>query len=233
VTDLLSQGLQAVATRSPLALPLVFAAGAATSVGPCLAPRYVAVAALAQGARRPWLAAAAFAAGLIAAYAALVLAAGSLGALVRRSPLVYAMLAAALVAAGIAAIVRGDRAHVHGDADASEGRPERCAASPPRRTAGGIGGALLLGASSALVVSPCCTPVVAAIAGFTVSGTRPADGVALVAAFACGHALPLAAVASLGNGVAATFARFRVGGAGATVAGTLMIAVGAYYAVLA
>ena len=45
-------GLHAVAMRSPLAYPLVFAAGAVTSIGPCAAPRYVAVAALVSSARR-------------------------------------------------------------------------------------------------------------------------------------------------------------------------------------
>ncbi len=107
--DVLGEGLRAAATRSPLAYPLVFAAGVVTSVGPCVAPRYVAVAALANAARRPWRVVAAFVAGLVGAYVALGLAAGALGALWSTSSAVYAVLAVVLAVGGLVTLLRAER----------------------------------------------------------------------------------------------------------------------------
>ncbi len=70
---------------------------------------------------------------------------------------------------------------------------------PAHGTTRGLSGAFLLGASSALVVSPCCAPVIAGIAGLTIAGTRAGDGIVLVAAFSLGHALPLFAAAAVGR----------------------------------
>ena len=162
--DAVAEGLRAVAMRSPFAVPLVFAAGVVTSAGPCVAPRYVAVAALANGARRPLLPTALFAGGLVAAYAVLALAAGAIGTLRLQSAWTYGALSAVLVIAGAVTVLRGESACA--DARACSHHVERGKPAP-------LGGAFLLGASSALVVSPCCTPVIAAIAGLTVAGTRP------------------------------------------------------------
>ncbi|HZO92454.1 MAG TPA: cytochrome c biogenesis protein CcdA [Candidatus Baltobacteraceae bacterium] len=236
--DAVAEGLRAVATRSPLAVPLVFAAGVATSAGPCVAPRYVAVAALANGSRRPMLPTALFVGGLVAAYAALALAAGAAGALRLQSAWTYGALSAVLVVAGAVTLLRGERSCPE--------HPCRHAA-PERRARAPLGGAFLLGASSALVVSPCCTPMIAAIAGVTVAGTRPLDGVLLVTAYGCGHALPLFAVGSSGRCVGALFARARArlpapvsraigvlpSDARSTISGTLMLALGAYYGAVA
>ncbi|HEY0615159.1 MAG TPA: hypothetical protein VGC96_10980, partial [Candidatus Elarobacter sp.] len=90
MTDLLDGALRAVATRSHAAYPLVFAAGLVTSIGPCAAPRYVAVAALVNAARRPWHIAVPFALGLIGAYVVTGFGAGMLAALQLRSSIVYA-----------------------------------------------------------------------------------------------------------------------------------------------
>ncbi len=216
--DLLGAGLQATAARSPLAYPLVFAAGLATSVGPCIAPRYVAVAALANAARRPQRVIAAFVAGLTGAYVALGLAAGALGALWSASSAGYAVLAAGLATGGLLTLLRAD-GHAH-------------PAAPVRRGSAGLGGTFLLGASSAFVVSPCCTPVVAGIAGLTVLGGRSGEGAALLVAFALGHALPLLAAGALGRHAGA-LARCTSSAAPGIVAGTLMLALAAYYGVLA
>ncbi|HWT06236.1 MAG TPA: hypothetical protein VN224_10800, partial [Xanthomonadales bacterium] len=143
--DAVSAGLHAVATRSPLACPLVFAAGAVTSIGPCAAPRYVALAALVNASRRPSRIVAAFVAGLVGAYVALGAAAGALGALWSASRLVYAALAIALAVAGLATLLRGGGAsHAHGNVSHDDAGA---------RTS--LGGTFLLGASSAFVVSPC------------------------------------------------------------------------------
>ena len=221
--DAVSAGLQAVATRSPLAFPLVFAAGAVTSVGPCAAPRYVALAALVNASQRPWRIVATFAAGLVGAYVVLGVAAGTVGALWSASGLVYAALAVVLAVAGIATLVRGSRAtHVHEDAAMRRASVRTSA-----------GGTFLLGASSAFVVSPCCTPIVAGIAGLTTASGHTAHGVALLATFACGHALPVVLAGALGTRVARALRSLAASHAPAVVAGTLMLALAAYYGVLA
>ena len=221
--DAVTAGLQAVATRSPLAYPLVFAAGAATSIGPCAAPRYVALAALVNASRRPSRIIAAFVAGLIGTYVVLGVAAGALGTLWSTSRFVYAALAVVLAVAGITTLLYGGgAAHVHQRVHA-------------RHTGAqvSLGGTFLLGASSALVVSPCCTPIVAAIAGLTTASGHTPQGVALLAAFACGHALPIVFAGALGTRLASSLRQLATSHASATVAGTLMLALAAYYGVLA
>jgi thiol:disulfide interchange protein DsbD len=224
VIDAVSAGLHAVATRSPLAYPLVFAAGAVTSIGPCAAPRYIALAALVNASRRPARIVPAFVAGLIGAYIALGVAAGALGALWSASRLVYAALAVLLAVAGIATLLRGgrDRSHVHGNVPA---------AHAGARTS--LGGTFLLGASSAFVVSPCCTPIVAGIAGLTTASGHAGVGVALLTAFACGHALPIVSAGAIGTRIASAFQPLAASHASAVVGGTLMLALAAYYGVLA
>jgi cytochrome c-type biogenesis protein len=221
VTDVLGEALRAAGTRSALAYPLVFAAGIITSVGPCAAPRYVAVAALANASPRPWAIVAAFAAGLVGAYVALGCVAGALGGLWSASAAVYALLAAVLAIGGVVTLLRADGVeHVHGAA-----RIERNGAS--------AGGTFLLGASSAFVVSPCCTPVAAGIAGLTITSGRAADGVALLAAFACGHAVPVLAAGALGTRLSGALRRFASSQAPPIVAGSSMLALAAYYGTLA
>lgn len=220
--DVLGDALAAAAARSVLAYPLVFAAGVVTSVGPCAAPRYVAVAALAQAARRPWAVTSAFVAGLVGAYVVLGCAAGTAGALWSASRAVYAALAVALAASGVVTLARangGEHAH----------RPALGEAAP----GASVGGTFLLGASGALVVSPCCTPVVAGIAGLTLTSGRAADGVALLVAFACGHALPVVAAGALGTRPCGALRRAAASQAPAVVAGGLMLALAAYYGTLA
>ena len=221
--DAVTAGLQAVATRSPLAYPLVFAAGALTSIGPCAAPRYVALAALVNASRRPARTVAGFVAGLIGAYVVVGAAAGALGTLWSASRLVYAALAAILAIAGIATLLRGGGAsHVHHDTNVHHAGAQAS-----------LGGTFLLGASSALIVSPCCTPIVAGIAGLTTASGHGGQGVALLAAFACGHALPIVFAGAIGTRVASGLRHVMASHAPATVAGTLMLALAAYYGVLA
>lgn len=222
--DLLGEGLRAVATRSALAYPMVFAAGALTGVGPCAAPRYVAVTALAAAARRPWVVVATFGAGVAAAYVALGFAAATIGTLWSASRTIYLALAFALAVSGIVTLLRP--AHpVHAACERS--------GSAARRVRSGFGGAFLLGAASACVVAPCCTPVLAGIAGLTVASGRVADGGALLAVFGCGHALPVLLGGAIGARLSRAHGRFARSGAPAVVAGGLMLALAAYYGVLA
>jgi thiol:disulfide interchange protein DsbD len=223
VIDAVSAGLHAVATHSPAAYPLVFAAGAVTSIGPCAAPRYVALAALMNTSRRPWRIAASFAAGLVGAYVALGAAAGALGMLWSLSRFVYIALAVGLAVAGIVTLLRGGgRAHTHAGSRADHAGARAS-----------LGGTFLLGASSAFVVSPCCTPVVAGIAGLTTAGGHTGTGMALLASFACGHALPITAAGALGTRVARCMRHLAASHAPAVVTGTLMLALAAYYGTLA
>jgi len=223
VIDAVSAGLHAVATRSPLAYPLVFAAGAVTSIGPCSAPRYVALAALVNASGRPARVVTAFVAGLIGAYVVLGVAAGALGALWSASRLVYAALAIALAAGGVVTLLRGGHAsHAHANRAGGKGSMQAS-----------LGGTFLLGASSAFVVSPCCTPIVAGIAGLTTASGHTGVGVALLATFACGHALPIVSAGALGTRVARGLRHVAASHASAVVAGTLMLALAAYYGVLA
>lgn len=215
-------GLRAAASGSALAYPLLFAAGVATSIGPCVVPRYLSVAALAHAAHRPRRRIAAYVAGIVVAYVLLGVAAGALGALWRTSGAVYAMLAALLAAAGVVTLVHEQ--HPCGGACSHRSDPS---------TGGGLGAALLLGAASALVVSPCCTPLIAGIAGLTVLGGHAADGALLLGAFALGHVMPLLAAGTLGARLASLLARATVSQAPAVIAGTLMLALSAYYGLLA
>jgi cytochrome c biogenesis protein CcdA len=213
VIDVIGEALTSVAHGSSIAYPLVFAAGVSTSVGPCVAPRYVAVTALASASRRPFAIASAFLGGMVGAYVALGLVLGAVGLLWSHSPVVYAALAAALAVGGVATLLRTKHVGCNHN--------------------GSGGGAFLLGASSVLVVSPCCAPIVAAIAGFTTFAGRTAEGVALLAAFALGHATPLLAFSALGRGVARLFQHAALATAQRVVGATLMLALAIYYGVLA
>lgn len=219
--DPVSQGLAAAAARSAYAAPLAFLAGAVTSVGPCVAPRFIAIAGMTAGAPRirVWSLVAAFVAGLTATYAAF----GAVSSLLARatafSTYTYVLVAVALALSGVITLWRdGDRCdHRHED-------PER------RYTRGG---AFLLGASFALVVSPCCTPLVAGILTYTSQAGTPLYGSALLACFALGHALPVLGVASGMSSVSSALGRFSVRQASSVVSATLMLGLAAYYAILA
>jgi cytochrome c biogenesis protein CcdA len=219
MSDLVGDALRAVPSGALASYPLAFGAGLVTSAGPCVAPRYIVLAALVQTARNPWRITLAYVVGLVAAMVALGLAVDGLAALRGASTAIDLALALTLAIAGIATLLRGGRA------------PAR--AHAPSRTPAGMGGIALLGASGALVVSPCCTPILAAIAGLTIGAGQFSTGAAVLAAYALGHAAPLLLAALAGAPLAAAFAKLAGTHAPATVSGTLMVALGAYYGVLA
>jgi cytochrome c biogenesis protein CcdA len=100
-----------------------------------------------------------------------------------------------------------------------------------RRIDGGLG--FFAGLVSAGVTSPCCGPIGAVLAGVAAASSGPRYAAAVLCAFALGHVLPLAAVAAGSIRLHGTLARAAASGAGATISGALMVAAGAYYAVLA
>jgi cytochrome c biogenesis protein CcdA len=218
VIDVVAAGLQAVAARSPLAYPLVFAAGALTGVGPCAAPRSVALAALADAVARPRFAIAAFVIGLVGANVALGLAGNALGTMLAASGTLYVALALVLAAGGVLALWRGDAtSHRH----------------TVQVRGGGLSGAFLLGVSSAFVVAPCCTPILASIAGLTTAGGPTFGAATLLAAFGLGHASPVAAAGALGTRFGGMLRRASASHAPAIVSGGLMLALAGYYGALA
>ncbi len=227
--DPLAAGLAAVRSGSPASAAAVFAAGLCTSVGPCVAPRYLALATLASTYRNPTVPTLAFVAGMLGAFMTLGFGAGAVGALWISAGSVYALLATALVLGGCYSLVR---------ADPPAASSARCCAAPLQRPAGRIaqrslGGIFLFGAASALIVSPCCTPVVTAIAATSAAIGKPVVGVALLTSFTIGHALPLL----VGGSFTARLRRIEKlrihGQAAPIVSGVLMLALGAYYGMLA
>lgn len=212
--DPISAAIDGLQRGDAAKLPLVVFAGAITSVGPCVAPRYVALAALLQGGSRA-LITSAFVVGLTSAYALIGCAGGVLGILAVSVDAVDALLAAALFAYGLRTVLAPSLPCTHSSR----------AVARPR-----LSGAFLLGAASAVVVSPCCTPLVAAVVGMTAFDGTPLLGALFLAAFALGHALPLLLGACCGP-LTARFEGWTASGAPAIVSGTLMIALAAYYAV--
>jgi cytochrome c biogenesis protein CcdA len=191
-------------------------AGAVSSFGPCVAPRLIAVGALSaqsSGLQR-WTRIGAFVAGLCAVYVAMGVAAGALGRLMDLSPMLYAAVAAAAAISGILVIVKAQAKHV-------------CARDTPALPHGlGFFG----GAACATITSPCCGGVAAlSVAGAGAAGSSSA---LLLGAFALGHALPLFAFAA-GSGRVRQWCLRGGSQPLEIVSGALMIALGAYYAVLA
>jgi cytochrome c biogenesis protein CcdA len=198
--------------------PIVALAGVVTSIGPCVAPRYVALASVLDAPHR-LLTLIAFVGGIIAAYTALGFGAGLLAVVVQHASGLDVILAMALVAGGLVTLLRNPRCAHHTPV---------FAARPPRLT-----GIFCLGAASALVISPCCTPVIAAVVAFPSADPSPLSKAALLGAFAIGHALPLVVLGVAGSVVAHPLRRLQTSAAPATVAGTLMVALGAFYGLLA
>ena len=141
-----------------------------------------------------------------------------LGEVAGHASALYAVLALVLTAGGLATIIR---------------RPscdhEHPAHPAPRR----LSGAFTLGAASALVVSPCCTPVIAAVIGMTAVNPDPLSRATLLGAFALGHSAPLFLAGSLGAFCARPLRRWNASPAPAIVSGSLMLGLGGYYGLLA
>lgn len=194
-----------------------FGAGLATSIGPCVAPRYLALAAIVADAsgRAKWLRVAAFVAGLVLCYGVLAVTASFIGTLVAFSPLIYLGLAACFLYVGLRALaVRQSCTHQR-QQDRSAGR------------------ALLTGGALGLVVSPCCTPIVATMAGVASVSGSPLASFTVALAFALGHIAPLA---SVGLGLPWS-ARLAAGpelqSASSVIGAGISLALAGYYGLLA
>ena len=226
--DPLAASTFAVTSPSPAALGTLFIAGALTSAGPCVAPRYVALAAIAGGYRHPIVPTLVFVAGLLGAFMALGFGAGLLGAMWSFSPLLYALLAAGLVVGGCVTLARAVAQPAGHAACAAD-----CGGSSAAAGQRSLGAVFMLGTASTLVVSPCCTPVIAGVIGASTAIGKPVLGIILLASFALGHVLPLFFAGSVSSMFAPAL-RWRLPAqAPRIISGVLMLALGAYYAVLA
>jgi cytochrome c-type biogenesis protein len=207
--------LEAFAHPTLGAFASIFCAGLITSIGPCVAPRYIAITALTGTERRAVLPIGVFATGLLVAYVSLGWVSGALGFLVNASAVIYAVLATGLIVGGLWTLAGRRRHHAH-------------SSTPPQS----LGAVLLLGMASAFVASPCCTPIVASVVSYSAIVGKPTFGAMLLFFFALGHIAPLAAVAFLGGPLRATLVRLAHAQAPAIASGVLMLALGLLYGVL-
>jgi cytochrome c biogenesis protein CcdA len=180
-----------------------------------MAPRFLAVVALCEprGRARRWWGIALFASGSCVAYALAGATGGFAQARFGASPLVYGAFAVAAIAAGVAVIVRTP----HAACDRATGR---------------YGAGFLAGFAGALAGAPCCAPFAFALAG-TASARGPQYAAIVLASFALGQTLPLFVAAAGWSKANALLERALTSAGSATVAGAILVALGAYYAVLA
>ncbi len=215
--DPLAASIDGIVRHNYAIVPIIFLAGLVTSIGPCVAPRYLALASLVSR-RGVILTVAAFTAGIVTAYVVLGLGAGFVAALLAHTRIVDVVMAVVLVGFGMYTLLR---------------EPHECddehAIPAPRRASG----AFTLGAASALVISPCCTPVIAAIAGLSAFDRDPWFAAIALAAFAVGHAAPLTVAGALGASFADRLRFVASTSAPAMISGTLTIALGCYYGLIA
>jgi cytochrome c biogenesis protein CcdA len=130
---------------------------------------------------------------------------------------IYAAVALAALAGGAWQLVAA-RPHIH-----DEPQPTSTPSLPA---------VALLGASFAFVVSPCCTPLVVAIAAYAANAADPWYGVALLATFGLGHTVPLFVTAFGGVRFGLFLGRMLHAQAVGIVSGAMMLGLGAYYALL-
>jgi len=222
--DVFAQAARSIALRSTLAPILSFSAGALSSLGPCVAPRLLAVVSC-VGARPPRQArivVAAFLAGLIAAYASFGIIGSLLGKLIDVSRWTYDAVALALLVGGIVTLIQAEP-DSHG----------ACRAHTAQTQTPSLGGVFLLGASFAFIIAPCCTPLVATIVAYAGDAGDPFYGASMLALFALGHGLPLA-IAGLSAGTFVERLRKAMSHQATAIAsGTIMLALSAFYWCLA
>ena len=219
--DIVGTFLAAVSRHDETAPALAFVAGVAGSVGPCFGARAASLAGLTAGVRgvRRMLFVAAFVAGLASSYVLISLSATLWLRVAKEASWIYAALALGLLIYGVLALVRSDTHN-------------RCSESSLAPTVTSTGCTFLSGASFALVASPCCTPVLVALAGIAARASTPFFGVAVAAAFSIGHGMPLTLLAFKDAGACRLLRDHAWRRAGSVVGGGVMVALAGYYALL-
>jgi thiol:disulfide interchange protein DsbD len=228
---LLINGLDTTLRSDPLlAVPLLFAAGVATSLTPCIYPMIPITAGILGGAgvagrsrRRTALLTLAYVAGLALVYSLLGLLAGLTGTLfgaVSSNPWAYFAMANLLLLFGLAML---DVVPV--------AAPRRLAAWAGRLAGDSPGAVFAMGAASGLVAAPCGAPAFAAVLTYVASTRSAALGLLYLLVFSLGLTALLVLV-GLSSGTLASLPRpgawtLRVKRA----AGVVMIAMAEYYLV--
>jgi len=217
--DIIHAALMDVAARSLAGPAVCTGAGLVGSLGPCAAPRMVAVAGIGSD-RVPvslrCRSMASLIAGICCGYVILGLAATVLFRMMQMVGILYAAMCIVLLFVGIKSIVASD-----GVISGTGCRHER----------GMSGASFFAGISFALVVSPCCTPIVAGIAAFAqANGDWPYSGLCM-ACFALGHSAPLAIVGFASMALRERILRYAP--AVGVINGALLLGLAGYYAVLA
>ncbi len=217
--DIIHAALMDVAARSLTGPAVCAGAGFAGSLGPCAAPRMVASAGIGSD-RMPvslrLRSIASLIAGICCGYVILGLAATLLLRMMQMVGMLYAAMCVVLIFVGIKSIV------------ASDGVTSDTACSHNR---GVSGASFFVGMSFALVVSPCCTPIVAGIAAFAqANGDWVYSGLCM-ACFALGHSAPLAIVGFASMAMRERMLRYAP--AVGVINGALLLGLAGYYAVLA
>ncbi|MBV8489400.1 MAG: hypothetical protein JO199_02630 [Candidatus Eremiobacteraeota bacterium] len=196
-------------------------AGLMTSAGPCVAPRFLAMAALAEEAPavRRALLAGAFVMGLCASYVVLGLSGAAVGMLGKFSSIGYAVLCAAALIAGVRTIAAGGTKRCRHDVAQA-----RVGTTPAAAFLAGFGGSA--------ISSPCCGPLAMFVGGAGVAAGDTSFAASMLAAFALGHALPLVTFGCISARIRRVLVDRWPAGAVATVSGALTLALGGYYGIL-
>ena len=165
-----------------------------------------------------WMHAGALTFGLILAYALFGAAAAVFSGAFQYSREIFIGMAALLVVCGARALAEN-----HG--------MECCERTAERRAS--VGASFLLGGSFAFVVSPCCTPVIAAIVAYSAASANAPFGAFCLASFALGHALPLLFLTAGSSVTLGWVSRLRLSEGVPVVSASMMFALAAYYGLLA
>jgi len=199
-----------------VALWSAFSLGLASSIGPCLAPRYLLLAAqISAGVQFRRMSA--FIVGCIGGYVAFALT-GTIAAEIQlASQIAYAVAAATLIVSGTWTLLLFEHRHI--------GCRSKAGAD------GSFGAPLLGGVFCSVFGSPCCAPLAVAL-GLQSAQHDITFAAALLITFGLGHTLPLVTMVGLGR--FGLWRRAAIGSSvGATISGTLLLAVGLLYAVIA
>jgi thiol:disulfide interchange protein DsbD len=184
-----------------VAVPLLFAAGLATSLTPCIYPMIPITAGILGGGAgrqsggRTAALTGAYVGGLALVYSVLGLLAGLTGTIfgaVSSNPWAYFAMANLLLVAGLAML---DLAPV--------AAPRRVVAWAAGLGGGSPGGAFAMGAASGLVAAPCGAPAFAAVLTFVAAGRSAVLGLLYLLVFSLGLTVLLVAVGLIGGLVTA------------------------------
>jgi cytochrome c biogenesis protein CcdA len=191
-------------------------AGAATSVGPCAVPRYLALIGVVSqhGRRRAVRARMLFYAGTLTAYVSIAFAGGCVMRLYANTMVLQLLTAGAFIIAGLAGL-----AVRHECAGGEEPAKASCGAS------------FMAGAVSSLTLAPCCAPVLVALAAIAATGASPGSTALPFVMFLFGHLAPTFAIGDALGRVARSVAASGLSAAVKIVGASCTIALGIYYGI--